>query len=361
MIKTSGAAFAALLLLLVGFHLWAQTFFASEPSTVREFFLQTLAATGCGNQFWRPLAAPWFHKDLLHLSGNVLGLGVFGYLLKRASPRLSILPLLFVSAWAGMVVHQVYGNSSLGISGGVYAFAGALVALGLQDPKAPWSAGLGWLWLGLGALGSVGDPSIDTFSHILGAALGFFGVWVMPRSSARISWIFLALALLGPLFALKNQEKAQVKTVRAIPMLKTSPKLLELVRESVQWQKKRRDAISQILAAAKEDKSLAPWTDAFRKTLDMPPAVQRLGKTLRESFSQFAEVPGWSSYRHDLKNLLPVLPPQDLSGGDPLTVDATTKKSWEELLAYGKARDKAIEAGAQAWKNWRTELLGLKE
>lgn len=163
--------------------------------------------------WWRVLTGAWLHGSWVHLSLNLVGLWSVGRWVEGAIGPWRMLATLFISAILGGLASLAVVEAGLvvGISGGVFGLAGALLALRLTSPVnsvlmqiSPWELGfwlLLWLVVGAFAPGMLGgDAEIAQFGHIGGLVGGVVaGWWFRPTDepgSCASRWLAGA-ALLG--------------------------------------------------------------------------------------------------------------------------------------------------------------------
>lgn len=339
----------ALAALVAGASGWALYLAPGEPAH-RTFFLEVLAATGQPeasllDALRRGLAAPWFHGDLGHLAGNLVGLLLLGTLTGPGALR-----VVLAGALAGTAAQTAAGQATLGLSGGVYALAGCLVR-GQAGATARW---IGAVYLGLGFLGGLGSPQSDVLAHGLGAALGIVvGPDLLGLTRAR-TLPMLLLWVIAPTATLLLREQAIVASKRAAPMLDALPRWRELVRLGVEAQATRHAAVGALLERARKDE---PWTDEARELVRvLPPAPEEQRRASALDPAHLPGLPEGSEYRPRLRGLLPLEPPPAFRELPLPPPSEESAKTWEGLLEHLGRRDRALEGGAEALYELRREL-----
>ena len=136
---------------------------------------------------WRLMASVFLHLNAWHLVSNLLVLFAWGACLERLLGRLEMLALFVVSGFAGSLLSDIYGPSSLamGASGSAFGFAGAVGVLAFLGAKWDLWQGDAGRWqamslalFGLGLLTVVGFSSLvpgarlDNWAHGGGALAG---------------------------------------------------------------------------------------------------------------------------------------------------------------------------------------------
>jgi len=156
-------------------------------------------------EWWRPFTALFFHADIPHLTGNILGGAIFGVLVSRSmGPLRGWLAILaagtlgnILTAWANYPAQFL----AIGASTAVFGALGILSGLGIAETfrdraqlplariAAPVVAGVVLLsWLGSGN----GDGNTDVVGHVLGFGSGLLvgsatGLVVQDRSLGAFS------------------------------------------------------------------------------------------------------------------------------------------------------------------------------
>lgn len=279
------------------------------------------------------LTAPWVHGDATHLGTNLLGLLLLGTVVVRARGEGFALVVLVTGALLGATAATSRGAVSLGISGGVYALAGAALLAG------PPGRGLGAAWLVLGFLGGRLGGSTDEVAHLAGAAAGLALAAGMPRVPWAARAIAVALALGGlPFLASRRGPVAERMASRA-GWLEALETMGEALRVRVAWNQARRRALGSHLDAARGGGSLAATAADLRASLRPPPDLLRLLADLDAAREGGLELlPSWDSLR-------PEDPPSWFlaeASGD-LPVEEGRKAEWEALMAYLRAGESAAE------------------
>jgi rhomboid protease GluP len=136
---------------------------------------------------WRLVTAAFLHADPGHLLGNVLALFVLGMAAEHAlGARRALLVYLLSAVGGGLASVVVRAGPSVGASGAVFGFMGAVVAFLwthrrrylLRDRRVAVAVGL-WATYQLGA--GMLDPWTDNAAHLGGLVTGAVATLLLAR------------------------------------------------------------------------------------------------------------------------------------------------------------------------------------
>lgn len=129
-------------------------------------------------ELWRLLTGPYLHYSLLHFGTNLAGLALFGTLAYMFFGRSTIALFVvanIVCAWAQMTFGGREYDNFGGVSGGVYALTGAIIAAGLVNrrlfPKAGWLIFTNLIVFGLLSAELLSETTASV-AHFSGLAMG---------------------------------------------------------------------------------------------------------------------------------------------------------------------------------------------
>jgi rhomboid protease GluP len=166
-------------------------------------------------ELWRLLASAFLHANALHLAINMYALWVLGRLCEQAVGSWRVIALYLGGALVGSATSVAFsGGVSVGASGAIFGFAGALLAYTYLARERGQARGMARvllytvginLALGWGINASSSSVQIDNHAHVGGLAAGAaLGLGMMASRAARtLRWTtalgYAAYALLATL------------------------------------------------------------------------------------------------------------------------------------------------------------------
>ncbi len=195
-------------------------FFQSRFELMKESGMLSVEAIEAKSEWWRSVTAITLHADIGHLSGNILGISIFGYLscryLGNGLAWLTIITGAILANFSSALLHWGEPFNSLGASTAVFAALGLLAAYPLggflrrRDPIEsrdwfiPFLGGCILLaWMG------GGEPPVDVGGHLLSFGFGFaltlpiafFQVQSKLGKRLQISLLFATILLFSACWA----------------------------------------------------------------------------------------------------------------------------------------------------------------
>jgi membrane associated rhomboid family serine protease len=139
-------------------------------------------------ELWRVVTGPFFHSGPPHFLNNAFTMLFIGPIAWALYGRMSLLLFLLtniVGAVAQMSLGPAHDNGYLGMSGGVFAYYGALIGAGLRD-RHLFPEGFTVLCAGVAAIAALGSALLSAnaanVSHAAGFVAGLaFAALALPR------------------------------------------------------------------------------------------------------------------------------------------------------------------------------------
>lgn len=144
-----------------------------------------------GGEYYRLLTGALLHANILHITLNLMGLLSIGYILESIAGWRWLFALLIFSTLGASVASVFHQHIfSIGISGAVFGYLGALFWLHLRFDPLPIGMQLSKRWwvtvLLLNALLPLLQPSIDVAAHVGGFICGLLIAALTLRSNDLI-------------------------------------------------------------------------------------------------------------------------------------------------------------------------------
>ncbi|MEW5852844.1 MAG: rhomboid family intramembrane serine protease [Myxococcota bacterium] len=196
----------------------ATALYPGVPATVLIRLGANHAPSVWEGEVWRLLASAFLHGNLVHIALNMYGLNILGRLLEPVLGRLGILGLYAGSAIVGAASSLAFsGGVSVGASGAVFGFVGALLAftwLARDKPRARVLAesliyivviNLALAWF---INRSSAGIQIDNYAHVGGLVGGFTlglgmlgvkrqGAFSPPSLAGHLAYALVVLLVMG--------------------------------------------------------------------------------------------------------------------------------------------------------------------
>ncbi len=166
-----------------------QRSFGSLDALVRAYGL--MFAPAREGELWRIVVGPFFHSGVGHYLSNVFSLLFIGTLCWAILGRVTFVVFLvgtWISAAAQMYMGAADFDSFLGVSGGVFALYGLIVAAGVIDRRL-LPKGLALLCVCVAIITGIGSAvlssSAGSVSHVSGTIVGAVCAFIVLRSGRR--------------------------------------------------------------------------------------------------------------------------------------------------------------------------------